>query len=45
MSGAETLSAFKAQLAEKSEAVGTSSYKIVSVVGNNQLRGTTILYK
>ncbi|MGG2141426.1 YdgH/BhsA/McbA-like domain containing protein [Symbiopectobacterium sp. RP] len=45
VSGAETLSAFEAQVAAKAEAAGASSYKIVSVAGNDQLRGTAILYK
>ncbi|MCW2473378.1 MULTISPECIES: YdgH/BhsA/McbA-like domain containing protein [unclassified Symbiopectobacterium] len=45
VSGAETLSAFEAQVAAKAEAAGASSYKIVSVTGNDQLRGTAILYK
>ncbi|MGX8942971.1 YdgH/BhsA/McbA-like domain containing protein [Symbiopectobacterium sp. Eva_TO] len=45
VSGAETLSAFEAQVAAKAEAAGASSYKIVSVAGNDQLRGTEILYK
>ncbi len=45
VSGADTLSAFEAQVAAKAEAAGATSYKIVSVSGNDQLRGTAILYK
>ena len=45
VSGAETLSALEAQVASKAEAAGASSYKIVSATGNDQLRGTAILYK
>lgn len=45
VSGAETLSALEAQVAAKAEAAGASSYKIVSATGNDQLRGTAILYK
>ncbi|MGL9750352.1 MAG: YdgH/BhsA/McbA-like domain containing protein [Symbiopectobacterium sp.] len=45
VSGAEMLSAFEAQVAAKAEAAGASSYKIVPVAGNDQLRGTAILYK
>ncbi|MFT8210918.1 MAG: YdgH/BhsA/McbA-like domain containing protein [Symbiopectobacterium sp.] len=45
ISGAETLSAFEAQVAAKAEAAGATSYKIVSATGGDQLRGTAILYK
>ncbi len=45
VSGAETLSALETQVAAKAEAAGASSYKIISATGNDQLRGTAILYK
>ncbi|MCV9877240.1 YdgH/BhsA/McbA-like domain containing protein [Brenneria izbisi] len=43
--GAATLDTFEAQVAAKAEAAGASSYRIVSVTGQDQLNGTAILYK
>ncbi|WP_225087921.1 YdgH/BhsA/McbA-like domain containing protein [Pectobacterium colocasium] len=45
VSGAKTLDGFEAQVAQKAKKAGASSYRIVSATGNNQLRGTAILYK
>lgn len=40
-----TLDAFEAQVAAKAQAAGASSYRIVSVIGDDHLRGTAVLYK
>ncbi len=45
VSGAKTLSGFESQVAAKAQAAGASSYRIVSATGDNQLRGTAVLYK
>lgn len=45
VSGAHTLGSFEAQVAAKAHAAGASSYRIVSATGNDQLRGTAVLYK
>lgn len=45
VSGAKTLSGFESQVAAKAQAAGASSYSIDSATGDNQLRGTTVLYK
>ena len=44
-SGATDLSTVEAQLAEKAQQAGASSYRIISVTGNNKLHGTAELYK
>lgn len=45
VSGAKTLSGFEAQVAAKAQAAGATSYRIISATGDNQLRGTAVLYK
>lgn len=42
---ATTLDSLSEQLAQKAEAAGASSFKIVSAGGNNMLHGTAVLYK
>ncbi|HKM97535.1 MAG TPA: multiple stress resistance protein BhsA [Buttiauxella sp.] len=39
------LSSLEAELAEKAEQMGASSYRITSVTGPNTLHGTAIIYK
>ncbi|PKH20934.1 hypothetical protein CIG19_17240 [Enterobacterales bacterium CwR94] len=43
-SGATTLDGLQAQLAEKAEAAGATSFKISSVTGQNLLNGTATIY-
>ncbi|KFX07210.1 multiple stress resistance protein BhsA [Pectobacterium betavasculorum] len=45
VSGAKTLDAFEAQVAQKAKKAGASSYRIVSATGHDRLHGTAILYK
>ncbi|VEI70304.1 Multiple stress resistance protein BhsA precursor [Serratia quinivorans] len=42
---ATTLSSLEAKLAAKAEALGASSYRIISAGGNNMLSGTAVIYK
>lgn len=44
-SGATTLSGLHDELAQKAEAAGASSYRIVAAGGENQMHGTAIIYK
>lgn len=39
------LSSLEAELAEKADQMGASSYRITSVTGPNTLHGTAIIYK
>lgn len=39
------LGSLEAQLAEKAEQMGASSYRITSVTGPNTLHGTAVIYK
>nr|WP_113865654.1 YdgH/BhsA/McbA-like domain containing protein [Brenneria salicis]NMN89988.1 uncharacterized protein DUF1471 [Brenneria salicis ATCC 15712 = DSM 30166]RBP64368.1 uncharacterized protein DUF1471 [Brenneria salicis ATCC 15712 = DSM 30166]RLM31415.1 hypothetical protein BHG07_05120 [Brenneria salicis ATCC 15712 = DSM 30166] len=41
---AKDLSSLQAQLAEKAEKAGATSYSITSATGNNLLRGTAVIY-
>ena len=43
--GAKPLGGVASQVAAKAQAAGASSYRIVSATGDNQLRGTAVLYK
>ncbi|MBJ7222174.1 MULTISPECIES: multiple stress resistance protein BhsA [unclassified Brenneria] len=41
---AHDLSSLKAQLAEKADKAGAKAYSITSATGDNQLRGTAVIY-
>lgn len=42
---ATTLDGLEAQLAQKAEAAGATSYSITSANSNNKLSGTAVIYK
>ncbi|RRO02101.1 multiple stress resistance protein BhsA [Pectobacterium aquaticum] len=42
---AQDLSSLQAQLAQKAEKAGANAFTITSATGDNQLRGTAIIYK
>lgn len=44
-SGETTLSGLEAQLAQKAEQAGASSYRIVSAGGENKLHGVAVIYQ
>ncbi|PXW53374.1 multiple stress resistance protein BhsA [Grimontella sp. AG753] len=44
-SGATTLSGLHEELAQKAEAAGAGSYRIVAAGGENQMHGVAVIYK
>ncbi|GKW38689.1 multiple stress resistance protein BhsA [Pectobacterium carotovorum] len=42
---AHSLDSLQAQLAQKAEKAGANAFTITSATGDNQLRGTAIIYK
>ncbi|KHN54461.1 multiple stress resistance protein BhsA [Pectobacterium fontis] len=42
---ARNLDSLQAQLAQKAEKAGASAFTITSATGDNQLRGTAVIYK
>ncbi|PLY37164.1 hypothetical protein F164LOC_10695 [Pectobacterium carotovorum] len=41
---AQDLSSLQAQLAQKAEKAGAKAYTITSAIGNDQLRGSAVIY-